>query len=364
MSKRTTWFVAGICTLLLFTIFLHGREQSAAEILAPFSAVSERSTSVAGGDFSVAPAPPDTPELFAAWQHDLRERLRATFAIEQSGPAVEVIRLDEQTRPGGLVREWIEFASFDGTRIPAVIQHAEGAGTGPAIILIPGHTHPPDSGLAQMVADEGSYHHAAATALARAGFTTLVFELRGFGQLGPPASAEHRVVAHNALLDGSFYKRIIVADAQSAFRVLAQRDSVDLNRIGVAGVSLGGEIAVAFAALSPEIQAIYFAGYGGNLGEFTHRDGGSEKQPHGCHLIPGVRRLMRKEDMTLLLAPRPVLGLRGEQERRIDPLYLSVMSRAWSLAGSGDAFAYEIVPNGHHEFFVDDALEFFSRYLK
>ncbi len=312
-----------------------------------------------------APAPVERADEFLQWQQDLKRRLSRLFEMNELKSQTAVTELVKREHPGGdLIRETLTFRSFDGTRIPAVLQRRAGIQRKqPAVLLIPGHTRPEESGLTQLVSDETTYQHAAATALARAGFITLTFELRGFGALGQALNTEHRLVAYNALLEGSFYKRIVLSDATYALAVLRGSHFVDSSRIGVAGASFGGEVAVTLAALQEDVAAIYFSGFGGHAGPYQFAAGGRDDQPHYCHIIPGMKALMRREDMILLLAPRPALGTRGEREGPPSDEFMCAAQGAWDVFGAGSGFSYAVVPGGGHEFFTEDATEFFKQNL-
>lgn len=310
------------------------------------------------------PAPVDDAEQFSRWQADLRSRLKDVFHSHESNPAtVETSIVRTETLRGGLVRETFTFSSFDGSNIPAVLHRPRGSTVLPSILLIPGHTKPEESGLAQLVYDDDSYQHAAATALARAGFVTLTFELRGFGLLGAPLNTDHRLVAYNALLEGSFYKQLVLADALYALAALRAFDFVDPARSGVAGASLGGELAATLGALTDDVQAVYFSAFGGSVGPYRYASGDRDAQPHYCHIIPGLKALMRREDVVLLLAPRPTLAVRGSEDRPLTAAFRTRVAAAWSSAGAPDAIEFALVPERGHEFFVAEAVDFFTRAL-
>lgn len=314
---------------------------------------------------SVPPlAPVDGARQFSRWQTDLRTRLADVFHVHEINPAtVQMSVARSESLRGGLVRETLTFTSFDGTNIPAVLHRPRESTVLPSILLIPGHTKPEESGLAQLVYDDDSYQHAAATALARAGFVTLTFELRGFGLLGAPLNTDHRLVAYNALLEGSFYKRLVLADAQYALAALRAFDFVDPVRTGVAGASLGGELAVTLGALTDDVQAVYFSAFGGSVGPYRYARGDRGAQPHYCHIIPGLKPLMQREDIVLLLAPRPTLAVRGSEDRPLTAAFRTRVATAWSSAGAPDAIEFALVPDRGHEFFVAEAVEFFTRAL-
>lgn len=310
------------------------------------------------------PAPVDDARRFARWQASLRARLADIFQLRELHPAAVSYAVQQtETLRGGIVREMATFTSFDGTNIPAVLHRPRGDAARPSVLLISGHTKPAESGLAQLVYEDDSYQHAAATELARAGFVTLTFELRGFGLLGTPLNTDHRLVAYNALLEGSFYKRLVIADALYALAALRAFDFVDASRIGIAGASLGGELAATLGALTDDVQAVYFSAFGGSVGPFGYAAGDRSAQPHYCHIIPGLKPLMRREDIVLLLAPRPTLAVRGGEDRPLAAAFRDRLASAWSTAGAPDALELLLVPERGHEFFVAEAVDFFTRKL-
>lgn len=310
------------------------------------------------------PWPFDDAARFLTRQTSLREQLLDTFSFPGS-PAPDVLVLDRETlpAPAHLHRERLVFVSHDGTAIPAVLQYPRHRRQAAAILVIPGHTPASDSGLRQLVEGDDSYQHAASTRLAEAGFTTLAFELRGFGLLGAPLGTEHVHVAFNAILSGSFYKALVVGDARMALALLRSQPGVDSARVGVTGASLGGELAVTLAALDASIPAVAWSSYGGRSGPFPRAAGPRRKQRHYCHVIPGAENFLRREDDMLLIAPRPALGLRGQRDHRPEPGFAERSRDAWALIGNPMDFAFEIKPERGHEFFVEETVAFFEEYL-
>lgn len=298
------------------------------------------------------------------WQEELRRRLRReVFGLDVSGggqPAHAV--LESKSPSEGVVRELVRFTGFDGTAIPAYLFIPEASEPRAAVLVVPGHVHADESGIAQTAGLEGSYQHAAALRLAEAGFVTLTPELRGFGTLGAPFDTEHRLVAYNAILAGRFYKAIIAEDLKRAVDLLQARPEVDPMRIGIAGASFGGEMAVTYAALDPRIKVVVFQAHGGDTGVAPGVLGTWKDQPHYCHLVPGQNLLFLREDIFLLLAPRPTLGVRGDQEPFRNTGFETLLYSGWEAFGRSDHLELRTEPGGH-EFFVEPASSFFKRHL-
>ena len=231
---------------------------------------------------------------------------------------------------------------------------------GPAVLVLHGHVNAFEEGIAQTAGLTASYHGGAALELARAGFRTLTLELRGFGKLGAQAGLEHALVAHNALLQGSFYKAVLARDVKQAVELLRSLPEVDPARVGITGISFGAELALDYAALDPSIAAVALHGHGGDVGPVRGMEGNGPI--HWCHLVPGHNRLLHLEDWYRLVAPRPLLVLRGSREgvaldalaARVRPIYTAL--------GTPENFAARIEPGGH-QFFAAPAVDFFRRHL-
>ena len=84
-----------------------------------------------------------------------------------------------------------------------------------------------------------------ATRLADAGFVALAIDLRGHGASGP-------------LPEGASLEDLtrMVADVKAARAFLATRREVVPNRIGIAGASIGANLAILFAAGDPAVRSL------------------------------------------------------------------------------------------------------------
>jgi len=304
-------------------------------------------------------------EAFSEWQTEFRRIFRdELFGWGEAEVARNyTVSQIARSRQGSLLRSDIVLTDSTGATIPIVVLEPQGATSAmPGVILIPGHTKPGQSGLEQLTENIDSYHHSAARRIAEAGFITLSLELRGFGSAGPPDFPEHRLVAYNALLSGSFYKALIARDLRAAADYFLTLPRLDAERLAIAGVSLGGEIAVAYAALDPRIKAVVFQSYGGGTGNFPALSSGAQ-QPHYCHMIPGSGSLYRRENVFQLLAPRPTLGTRGANQPFRNREFESRLRAAWAAAGAGSLLELGNVAGGDHEFFVEPSLDFLRRHL-
>lgn len=300
-------------------------------------------------------------QSFRDWQDSLRSHLlESIFEIPEISQQVPVRfeRLAREQIGPGLTRTKIVYETFDGSHIPGYLFEPELAADSPAILVVPGHAPEGQSGLAQTAGLVESYQQGAALNLAKAGFVTLTLELRGFGELGWPYDTEHRLVAWNAILAGTFYKAIIIRDLKFAVDLLRGLPIVDPQRLGITGASYGGELAVTYAALDKRIKAVSTHSGGGGLGRQTGVVGTKRDQPHYGHIVPGSSEFLNKEDMLLLLAPRPTQILRGDRESFAHPDFEQAILSAWRTLDSENEVRLATAPGGHG-YFPEPAIEFF-----
>jgi dienelactone hydrolase len=321
--------------------------------------VQEPRTSLPRPDFTSA-------ETLRAWQTQLQRTMRELFELSDIALPVKVRshKLSSTVVADNITRFFLSFESFDGTSIPAYLFLPPLAGPQPAILVLSGHVQYGEEGITQTAGIVESYQHGAALALARAGYITLTMEFRGFGYLGARVNAEHRLVAHNAILGGSFYKAVLSKDIKYALDFLLSVAEVDPRRIGITGVSFGGEMAVTYAALDERIKVVVFQGFGGGVGQGKGTAGSSQKeQPHYCHIIPHFNKYFHQEDFFFLIAPRPLLGIRGERHPSGNPPHqAATLGQAHAALNAFSLFKFEVAPGGH-EYFVQPAIQFFQRHL-
>ncbi len=184
--------------------------------------------------------------------------------------------------------------------------------------------------------------------------------------LTPDGVPTHRAVAFSALESGTSYKAVVIKDLARALTVLEGWPSVDPGRLGVAGASLGGELAVLLGVLDPRVRVVASQSYGGATGPTggpREGDDGSKQTPHGCHTMPGVNAIVWQEDWFRLLAPRPVLVSRGKRNTpREADAFVKAVRPAFDVAGAADRFAFG-VEDGGHEFFVAPVVRFLEAWL-
>ncbi len=299
----------------------------------------------------------------ARWQREMRSYLDSAVigaggARGGAPPRHRVLGTAEL--PGGVSRSFVAVPGFDGTPLPGYLFVPPGAGRRPAVLVISGH----GNGIIETAGLTPSYQHEAALRLARAGYVTFTPELRGFGYLGLRIGNEHLTTANNAVLAGRSYKAFLLRDLRGMVDWLRAQPAVDPDRVGVTGVSFGGEMSVALAAVDPRLRVVVAQGTEGGVGPHDgYARDANPGYPHVlCHFFDTPNRHLAREDPFLLVAPRPMLLVRGTEEGPEDAAFLALLRSTYRLLGSGGGFADRSVPGGH-EYFADPAIAFFREHL-
>jgi fermentation-respiration switch protein FrsA (DUF1100 family) len=153
--------------------------------------------------------------------------------------------------------------SSEGIEIAGELRVPPGAGPHPAVALTG-----PFTGVKEQVT--GTY----ARLLAGAGFVTLAFDHRGFGESGGRPQHEDT--------QGK------LADLRAAVTVLQGRAEADPGRVAVVGVCLGGGYAMRAAAGDPRVKAV--AGVGGGYNSPARMAAGMGAGPYRAALAGFLAR--------------------------------------------------------------------------
>ena len=227
-----------------------------------------------------------------AWQKQVRAELVELLLLkssladrEQWDLGVKVLSTTEQ--PGYLLRE-VTFNSTPNQRINALVTLPLGLGTGlfPAVVCIHGH-----SSNRRSVYESDTIYHGFAARLAAMGMVTVAVDV-----------GQHEVRNPDTTLMG---ERLF--DLIRCVDYLESIPEVDPKRIGCAGLSLGGEMAMWLGAVDLRIRAVVSAGF------LTVMD--QLEQNHClCWKFDGLRERVDFADIYALIAPRALLCQIGEQE--------------------------------------------------
>jgi hypothetical protein len=164
------------------------------------------------------------------------------------------------------------------------------SGRWPAVVCIHGHGGKPSS-----VYEMDSPYKAFADALARRNYVTIA-----------PVVSQHEIYEQGRTLMGER-----LWDAMRCIDFLESFISVDTTRIGCAGLSLGGEMAMWLGAMDTRVKATVSCGF------LTRMD--QLEQGHCmCWKFPGLRELVDFADIYSLIAPRYLMCQNGLKEPPTD----------------------------------------------
>lgn len=220
-----------------------------------------------------------TPAEAQAWQEQARKRLLQL--VERQLPRCDTQRVPLDFQVGEsedrgdytLCKGSFRANATDGTRRSCLLAVPKGKGPFPAMLCLHGH-----GGIAEQVFDAKTIYHRFADQFARGGYVVLA------------PSFPHRDFAAMTLWD-----------LFRAVDVLQSRPEVDPQRLGVGGLSMGGEWTMWIAACDPRLKVAIVSGW-------MCTTAGVFSVPNcPCWELPGFVDLMDVCEVNLLIAPRAVL---------------------------------------------------------
>lgn len=279
------------------------------------------------------------------WQDEVRSQLlgllKLTDLVQEGGTIALNSVIISSDDKGSYVLQEMEINPTPGRRMRIVLtlpKHKEGPY--PAVVCVHGH-----GGKLYSVYEKSSIYKGFAAELAERGFVTISCMV-----------SQHIVYEENRILMGErLWDLIRCVDFLETLPV------VDKNRIGCAGLSLGGEMTMWLGALDTRIAATLSSGF------LTVMD--QMEQSHCmCWKFPGLRRLVDFADIYSLVAPRPLVCQNGLNEPS-DQFYVSLARKAFSEIQViyGDLVRPENITldvhKGAHEIDLPGLLCFFEKHL-
>lgn len=288
---------------------------------------------------------PRPPEEARAWQKNLRTEFYELLKLEdlvQSGHRVAFASavITATTREGYLFQE-IGFQTTANRRIHAILTlPSDSTARHPAVVCIHGH-----GGDRFSTYQEGIYN-AFAAELAKRGVVTVAVDV-----------GQHEVYEEGRTLMGERLWDLI-----RSVDLLVAMPEVDPSRIGCAGLSLGGEMAMWLGAMDERISAVASSG-------FLTRMDQMEEGHCPCWKFEGLRGLADWADIYSLIAPRALMCQNGLQEPATDftvPLAREAMEEIkliYKDLGAEDRVSLA-VHEGAHVIDLPTLIAFFEKYLK
>jgi dienelactone hydrolase len=317
------------------------------------------------------PARPLAPQRAA-----LRDKLLELLAIPEVEPGP--VRVARERRADGLLERRFVVTPEPGAAMPCHLVLPEHRPPEALVLCLQGHTsgmhislgRAKDARDVELVAGGRDY---ARQATAR-GLAALAVELRGFGErrdrrppwlrdrsaerdpLDPNATCRHAAMVALLLGRTSLGEKILdLRAALAALRGFPETRDLPVWALGNSG---GGTLAWYLASVEPSIAGLVlgscFATFASSLGAIDH-----------CcdNYLPGALRWFDFPDLALLVAPRPLVVVQGED----DPLFPAEGVRAafararaiYAAAGALDRCRLVLCPGGHR-FYPEEAWTAFA----
>ncbi len=313
---------------------------------------------------------------FGAW----RDRCRAKFA--------ELLGLAQPQRPGPVRR--LRRGEHEGVSVQVLVMDVCPELSVPAYLLLPSddrwpdravmaiHGHSVGRGEGCLGLRAGGYN-GFALELAKAGHKVLLPFHRGFGPLRDLAVSragyrmDYEQSMHFSYVTDTFLhgRTVVGENVDDLLRWehwLATEQGA--SRLLAAGLSYGGDLALAYPPFSGRVERIFASGSSGSFAlHFCRCYNGPG------HCIPGILDWMERSDVAGLNAPRPLVLHYGQLDtpalnesgrenyaaayNEAVPALLAETQQIYAAAGAPDAVQLQVTPNVGHIMDVPAVLQFF-----
>ena len=311
-----------------------------------------------------------------AWQHALRAKLTELvggFPQEKCDLQPEVL---ESREFADYTRETVQFKSRPHSVIFGYFLTPKGLDSStpnPTILCLAGHGRGVDDivGIEEdgsMRTEFGGYQNDFALQCVAHGYTVLAIEQFGFGHRRDAVahqkgggSSSCQPSAGAALLLGQTMVGWRVYDAMRAFDYLSTRPEIDMNRLGIMGISGGGTTTFFTAAIDTRVKAAVVSGYFN-----TFRDSILSLSHCIDNYIPNVLQYAEMYDIAGLIAPRALFVESGTEDTifPIEATRFAVNAAKAIFNGfnADDKLGFEVFEAGH-SFHGVGAFEFLKKVL-
>lgn len=299
-----------------------------------------------------------TLEKLEAWQDRFRTTLVGLLGIrpERAGLCLE---FQDEVDCGSYVRRRVQYQTEPDVHVPAYLLVPKSIPAGqrlPGLLCLHGHGHfgkdsvvgIDDSPERQDEIDKHDYNFG--QKFAEQGYVVLAPDMRGFGERRPGYPGPHTDYCPRnymcATLLGTTVVALHLCDLEAALDVLQSLDFVDGEKLGCAGLSLGGRMTMMITALNPRVK---IAVPSGCLNLYQERF--QALRQCGAQLIPGLLRYGDTPEIFSLIAPRPMVIEWGLSDPLIPHEWaergLVRIRKAYEAAGARARLSVDRFDGGH-----------------
>jgi dienelactone hydrolase len=320
-----------------------------------------------------------TVEDWTLWRRKMRHALLDVLGVDYSDrrlrTPLEPEVVAEADVSHSIRRKVIFQADANATIIAYLYIPKDAEEPRPVVVALNGHGRGAKDVIGE---DDGDPHYAGhirddnynyADQAAARGFVVLAPEQRGWGERREPREIEAQnpevsscqVASLSAMLFGKTLVALRAFDVSRCIDYLSLVPEADVARVGCMGLSGGGTVTTYASAVDERIKAAcisgFFCTYRGSILAMDHCI---------CNYQPGILRYGEQDDVTGLIAPRPLLIEAG----RDDPIFplehvqkaYAHLQRIYAAAGAPDALDIDIFEGGHR-FSGRKTFDFFARFL-
>ncbi len=198
--------------------------------------------------------------------------------------------------------------------------------------------------------------------IVREGYIAVAMEQRAFGELKTNRKGNmcHQY-ALRAMMCGRTIQGDRIHDVMCLCDALEGFEQVDMDRLALMGNSGGGTTTYHATALEPRIKVCMpscsFNTYAGCILLKNHCP---------CNYVPGIMEHMEMPDLAMLIAPRPLLIVNGEQDWGF-PIETAreafeIVKKIYEKAGAPDNCRHIIGPEGHR-FYANISWPVFKEFI-
>ena len=248
-----------------------------------------------------------TPAAFAAWQRQARARLRRILGeLPTVRRDLAVARQVVEEHPD-YTRERLVYTTRPGLQATAyLLTPRRLTGRVPAVLCLHGH----GVGGKDEAIDPASIYRGFGRRFAAAGLVALCPDQIGFGERAlPDGKVNYQVLVHGLNMLGQTLIGWRYWDLVRALDLLQSLPTVQADRIGVMGLSLGGEMTLFLSGLQARVRAACVCGY-----LTSHRSTFLDRPHCTCGHLRDLARHFEHVDLAALIAPRPLFLDAGRQD--------------------------------------------------
>jgi dienelactone hydrolase len=244
---------------------------------------------------------------FEVWQGGARGRLTeilGAMPTERVGFDLERSTVEETEH---YIRERLIYTTRPGLQATAYLTTPKNARfPAPAVFCLHGHS----TGGKDEVVDKNSAYAGIGTKFAELGFVTLSPDQIGFGERAiPEGPVTYNVLVHGLNMLGHTLIGWRYWDLVRGLDLLESLDAVDPTRIGVMGLSLGGEMTMFLAALQTRVAAACVCCY-----LTSHRSTFLDRPHCTCGHLRDLAKHFEHVDIAAMIAPRPLFLEAGRRD--------------------------------------------------